>query len=118
MPPQLFRAGQAFVVERGERRYRFQINMIDLATGVKSADLTLMIPFGGDFPTPKYGSFAGDKAWTHSPHLLGIGGLQAEGNVLRIIMKPDADSLGVNTDSPKTALEFDLKPLLTPTKTD
>ena len=117
-----FRAGQGYLVKREEHVYRFQIDVIDLATGVKHTDLTLAIPFDGDFPIPKHGGFDGGRtnptyAQTPFPHLLGIGGLQVEGTVLRVIMKPDAHGLGLESDPPETALEFDLKPLIATVKT-
>ena len=65
----------------------------------------MTIPIAGDVPKPKCGP------WIQSPYLLNIDGLQVEGSVLRVIMKLHAYGLGLETDPPKTALEFELKPL-------
>jgi hypothetical protein len=105
----LFRAGKAYVAKKEERLYRFQIGTVDVITGIKGADLTLTIPFDGDLPKPRYGTFGGDSAWTDSPHVLGISDLQVEGSILRVITKRSEPAGGESKiDYPRTALEFDI----------
>jgi len=101
---QLFRSGVSYVRKPDEKVYRFKINVIDIETGLDS-DLTLAIPFDGDFTMPETGKTSA-PGWTHAhqPHLLRISGLQLEGDLLQVSMKQDG------TES--VCIEFHIQALL------
>lgn len=86
-----YRPSGAYIETRKRPVYRFVINRVDLETGL-DRDLTLSIPYMGDFPMPKtgYAASPGSMHSTH-PHLLWIGGLSVEDNVLRVVMKRPGD---------------------------
>jgi len=86
------RPAAAYIETKEQPIYRFVINRVNLETGLDH-DLTLSIPYTGDFPMPKTG-YAASNDTMHStqPHLLWIGGLSVENNVLRITMKRPNDA--------------------------
>jgi hypothetical protein len=98
----LYRPAAAYIENKDKPVYCFVINVVDLETGIDH-DLTLSIPYRGDFPMPENG-YAAFGSHTHAtqPHLLSIGGLSVDGNPLRVVMQRP----GRNAD--EAALRFAL----------
>lgn len=98
----LYRAAATYIENKDETVYRFVINVVNLETGI-DRDLTLAVPYHGEFPMPEHGYFA-SPGYTHAhqPHLLGISELAVEDGTLRIVMQRP----GKNTDD--AALRFKL----------
>lgn len=113
-PNRLFRLGAAYVRDQDEKVYCFNINVVDLETGMDH-NLTLEVPFRGDFSIREYG-----HTFRSYPYLLGVTGLSIEGDVLRVIMKryseherstgfgPSYGPEEEEEDGEEVALEFDL----------
>jgi hypothetical protein len=108
--PLAFSATHAFRVSTGgyvskqeENVFRFPITMVDLSTSVERT-LLLAVPFKGKAPKPE-SNFSGSNAGitTHGPYLLGVTGLEVEGQVLRIVLGMEGSATGV---------EFAIHPLL------
>jgi hypothetical protein len=113
-----YRPSEAYIETKNQPIYRFVINRVNLETGIDH-DLTLSIPYTGDFAMPK-SNYAASDGTMHStqPHLLWIGGLSVENDVLRILMKrpgrDNADKAGAENresiieDAVDAALDFHL----------
>lgn len=86
-----YRPSGAFIETKDRPVYRFLINRVDLQTGLDH-DLTLSVPYTGDFPMPKTNYAASpDSMHSHQPHLLWVGGMSVEDNVLHITMMRPGD---------------------------
>lgn len=98
----LYRPAAAYIEDKDKPVYCFVINVVDLQSGIDH-DLTLTIPYRGDFPMPEngYADF-GSHTRATQPHLISIDSISVDGNSLRVVMqRPD----GKRTDA---ALKFEL----------
>src|SRR5579863_4068104 len=94
----LYRPSAAYIEKKDKPVYCFVINAVDLETGLDH-DLTLSVPYRGDFPMPKVG-YAAMPEWMHAeqPHLLSIRRLSVDGDMLTIVMGhpgKDADDVSL-----------------------
>lgn len=86
-----YRPSGAYIETREQPVYRLVINRVDLETGLDH-DLTLSIPYSGEFPMPKTNYAASpDSMRSEQPHLLWIGALSVEDNVLHVTMQRPGD---------------------------
>ncbi|HEX5442238.1 MAG TPA: hypothetical protein VFW87_00355 [Pirellulales bacterium] len=98
----LYRPTAAYIEKKSEPIYRFLINVVDLETA-GSYDLTLAIPFDGDFPMPEHGySATPEHLHATQPHMLAITNLSISGGTLRATLghRPH--------DARPVAVEFEL----------
>jgi hypothetical protein len=101
----LFRTGFEYHIPDGEKALTFQINVVDIATGL-ARDMTLVIPFEGKVPKHEEGP-AGDPSCTQMfgrpAFRIAIERLEIDGHALIVV---------VRTGKLQTGIDFDIQAIL------
>jgi hypothetical protein len=98
----LFRPGAGYQENRNAHVHCFAINVVDLNSG-QDQNLTLSLPFEGEFPKPESSSSSPGFLHIAWPYPIHISNLEIKGSVLRVVIADERTA---------SSLEFDVKTLL------